>query len=178
MMTEKISALIDQQGSPRQKQAAFDHLLADDDACRVWQRYHLIGCVLRGEVRQTGTDLSVRIRAQLEREPTVLAPMRARAIPWKPVGLLALAASVALAAVLIVNPAFNPAGESGVNRIADNSDGAGFEQVGFEQAGFESTRFEPVFSEMLAQHGEFTSSPGLNGLVAYAKLVSNAPIKR
>ena len=171
MMTEKISALIDQRGTPRQKQAVFDHILADDGARRVWQRYHLIGCVLRGEVRQTGTDLSVRIRAQLEREPTVLAPMRARAIPWKPVGLLALAASVALAAVLIVNPAFNPAGESGVNRIADNS-------TGVEQAGFESTRFEPVFSEMLAQHGEFTSAPGLNGLVAYAKLVSNAPIKR
>ena len=176
MMTEKISALIDQRGTPRQKQAVFDHILADDGARRVWQRYHLIGCVLRGEVRQTGTDLSVRIRAQLEREPTVLAPMRARAIPWKPVGLLALAASVALAAVLIVNPAFNPAGESGVNRIADNS--VGVEKVGFEQGGVEQARFEPAFSEMLAQHGEFTSSPGLNGLVAYAKLVSNAPIKR
>ena len=173
MMTEKISALIDQQGTPRQKQAVFDHILADDGARRVWQRYHLIGCVLRGEVRQTGTDLSVRIRAQLEREPTVLAPMRARAIPWKPVGLLALAASVALAAVLIVNPAFNPAGEDGANRIADNSVGAGFEQASFEPARFEST-----LSEMLAQHGEFTSAPGLNGLVAYAKLVSNAPIKR
>lgn len=161
-MNEKISALIDHRGTPRQRQAVFDHILADDGARRVWQRYHLIGCALRGEVQQTGSDLSARIRARLEREPTVLAPMpvRARAIPWKSAGMLALAASIAMAAVITLNPAGE---EGGANRIADNRHGA---------------RFEQEFGEMLAQHGEFTSSPRLNGLVVYAKLVSNAPIER
>ena len=159
-MNEKISEIIDHRGTPRQRQSVFDHILADDGARRAWQRYHLIGCVLRGEVRQTGMDLSARIRTRLEREPTTLAPVPARATPWKSAGMLALAASIALAAVII----FHQAGEEdGTNRIVDNSHGA---------------RFEQAFGEMLAQHGEFTSSPGLNGLVVYAKLVSNAPIER
>ncbi len=182
-MNEKISALIDRQGTPRQRREAFDRLLADDGArrrrcrCQVWQRYHLIGCVLRGEVEQTGADLGERIRARLEDEPTVLAPVArsssartvARIISWKSAGLPALAASVALAAVITLQPTGEEgAGAGGANPIAgiaDTADGHG-------------ARFAQEVGEMLAQHGEFTSSPGLNGLVVYAKLVSNEPIER
>ena len=199
-MNEKISALIDHHTNPGQRPDLFDHILIDDGARKIWQRYHLIGCVLRGEVEQTGADLSERIRARLEDEPTVLAPLEpaapeqprsvvTRADAWKSAGMLALAASVALMAVI----ALKPAKVGGSNQIAHNDAGARFEQphfeqarveqADFEQAHFEQTRveqarFEQEFGEMLAQHGEFTSSPGLNGLVAYAKLVSNAPIER
>ena len=168
-MNEQISALIDRRENPRHQRDMFDHIMADDGARKVWQRYHLIGCVLRGEVECTGADLSVRIRARLEDEPTVLSPIRRLAlfrsplrmmprIPiWKSAGALALAASIALAAVITLNP------------IAPEQ-GAGLTDNG--------ARFEQEVGEMLAQHGEFTSSPGLNGLVVYAKLVSNEPIER
>ena len=168
-MNEQISALIDRRENPRHQRDMFDHIMADDGARKVWQRYHLIGCVLRGEVDRTGADLSVRIRARLEDEPTVLSPTRRLAllrsplrmmprIPiWKSAGALALAASIALAAVITLNP------------IAPEQ-GAGLTDNG--------VRFEQEVGEMLAQHGEFTSSPGLNGLVVYAKLVSNEPIER
>lgn len=174
MMNEKtselISALIDEQGNSQQREDALERILADDDACKVWQCYHLIGCVLRGEVEQTGADLSPRIRARLEDEPTVLAPAGAAAstrryarlltqvtqlTPWKSAGLLALAASIVLAVVLTLNP------------VAE--EGAG---------GPSSVSFAQEVDEMLTQHGEFTSAPGLNGLVGYAKLVSNVAITR
>ena len=195
-MNEKISALIDHHTNPGQRPDLFNHILIDDGARKTWQHYHLIGSVLRGQVGQTGADLSERIRARLEDEPTVLAPAElpapeqpapvvTRADAWKSAGMLALAASVALMAVIALKPATDG---GSTTHIAHNDAGAGFEQAHFEQAGFEQTRFEQThfeqarfeqeFGEMLSQHGEFTSSPGLNGLVAYAKLVSNEPIER
>ena len=38
--------------------------------------------------------------------------------------------------------------------------------------------FEDEFGQMLVEHGEFTATSGLNGLLAYAKLVSNASLDR
>ncbi len=183
-MNEKISALVDHQPHPEQRQDLFDRILADDAAGKVWQRYHLIGGVLRGEVQQTGADLSPRIRDRLEREPTVLAPAPgdpeampssapppppARADAWKSAGMLALAASLALVAVTMLKPEQEQGqGERAAASIAGNPvDG---------DSG--RARLAQEFGEMLAQHGEFSASPGLNGLIGYAKQVSNESIER
>ena len=172
-ISARISALVDQQDDPRQRRELFDRMAVDAGARKVWQRYHLIGCVLRGEVEHTGADLGERIRAQLAHEPAATEEMSAtrRYARWliqalaglvapfmKPAGMMALAASIALAAVIVVNLTGQ---EGNPNRIAADTE----------------TRFQTEVREMLAQHGEFTSSPGLNGLVVYAKLVSNAPIE-
>lgn len=174
-MSEKISALIDGRGNPEQRRDAFDRLLADDGARQIWQRYHLIGCVLRREVEHTGADLSAPIRARLEREasaPTLSPPppspspppqsVSGRAETWKSVGMLALAASIALIAVVSLKPSPQPAAQ-----LAAGGGG-----------GVAPTDFRREFNEMLSQHGEFTSSPGLNGLIVYAKLVNNGRIDR
>ena len=42
----------------------------------------------------------------------------------------------------------------------------------------EQQKFAQEFGEMLSEHGEFTASSGLNGLVAYAKLVSNQRLEQ
>jgi sigma-E factor negative regulatory protein RseA len=174
MMNEKISALVDQEGSPDEKHHLFDHILIDDDAHKTWQRYHLIGCVMRGEVEQIGPDLCGKIRSRLENEPTMLAPTgqstvvnlppradTARTEVWKSAGMLAIAASIALMAVITLKPAENVQ----TGQIASNATPT----VDLSA----KAMFEQEFGEMLVQHGEFTSSSGLNGLVAYAKLVSN-----
>ncbi len=181
-MNKKISEVVDHHATPGQRHAVFAHLVADARARKTWQCYHLIGCVLRGEVEQTGADLSARICARLEAEPTARVASRlpslahlsnrlsarlsaqwsARIPMWKSAGMLALAASVALLAVVtfqLLQPLAEP---GGVNRIAADS----------------NAKFRQEVGEMLTQHGEFTSSPGLNGLVVYAKLVSDEPIGR
>ncbi|MGI9310224.1 MAG: sigma-E factor negative regulatory protein [bacterium] len=164
---ERISELIDCQADAGARQAVFDHLLADDDAHAAWRRYHLIGCVLRGEVVRADADLGGRIRARLEHEPTVLAPTArasSRVVGWptgrRLGGALALAASIALVAVVALRPNDDVGGER-LARIAPAGE-----------------RFEQEVGEMLAQHGEFASAPGLSGLVVYAKLVSNESINR
>jgi len=163
-MSEKISELIDGRGSPGQRHHLFDHILADHDAGQAWRHYHLIGCVLRGEVTQ-GADLSVRIGRRLEEEPPVLAPVpgarRRFSKAWKPAAVLALAASLALVAVISLKPA---------------RDGGGAPVAQLAPA--PPARPGQEFREMLAQHGEFASSPGLNGLIVYAKLVNNRPLDR
>ncbi|MDD9856932.1 MAG: sigma-E factor negative regulatory protein [Gammaproteobacteria bacterium] len=164
-MSEKISELIDGRGSPDQRHHLFDHILADHGAGEAWRHYHLIGCVLRGEVAQTGADLSARIGRRLEQEPRVLAPVpgarRRFSMAWKSAGVVALAASLALIAVISLNPA---------------RDGGGTPVAQLAPA--QPARPGQEFREMLAQHGEFASSPGLNGLIVYAKLVGSQPLDR
>lgn len=171
-MNEKISRFIDENADPADVQAVFDRLLADDDAHDAWRDYHLIGNVMRGEVSQSGADLRERIRARLEQEPTVLAPSAARvsrlksgdAGVWKPTAILALAASVALLAVIVLQP---------TSMLSQNDIAAGNTSTHVDNA---SEGFQQEFNEMLAQHGRFTSSPGLGGLIGYAKFVSDEPI--
>jgi len=182
-MTETISELIDNRGAPERRQELFDHIIADHGAGRVWRHYHLIGCVLRGEIERHdagfAADLSARIEARLEAEPAVaeespppspIVPLRRRA--WTSAAkagaaaTLALAASLALVAVIVLRPGADSGG--GVASISPAAAPATIERV----------RFGAEFAEMLAQHGEFASSPGLNGLIVHAKFVNNQPLDR
>lgn len=185
-MSEKISELIDGRGAPAQRQDLFDHIIADHAAGRVWRHYHLIGCVLRGEVEQHGAgggiDLSARIEARLDAEsaepaePAESAAPVARFMPMRrawtaaaKAGAAATVATVALAAALAVVAVIvlRPGADSGGARVA-----------GTAPAAAERVRFGPEFGEMLAQHGEFASSPGLNGLIVHAKFVNHQPLER
>lgn len=134
---EKTSALLDNQIADQQQLASeLDVLLADEEACRSWQRYALIGQVMRGEAElNQPLDISAQVRSRLAAEPavkgTVVKPefgQRARpaansggtlinaASRWlKPAGSIAIAASVAVVAVLSVQqPLVDPAGTEGV----------------------------------------------------------------
>lgn len=177
-MTEKISELIDGRGAPNERRALFDHIIADQSAGRVWRHYHLIGCVLRGEVEPhnagCAADISARIEARIQAEPGVEAPpssvvpLRRRA--WTSAAkagaaaTLALAASLAVVAVIVLRPGT----DAGVASTTPAAAPAPMERV----------RFGREFGEMLAQHGEFASSPGLNGLIVHAKFVNHQPLER
>lgn len=72
-------------------------LRRDDELRAEWRDGHLIGAALRGE-RGLQLDVTARVMAALDTEPTVMAPVSRRA-PWqRPV--LALAASAAGVAVV------------------------------------------------------------------------------
>ncbi|MDD9885445.1 MAG: sigma-E factor negative regulatory protein [Gammaproteobacteria bacterium] len=192
-MSEKISELIDGRGAPAQRHDVFDHIIADPGAGRTWRRYHLIGCVLRGEVGPgpggagDGGDCCARIEARLEAEtmaadvvplpgatvaPAAAPKLRRRA--WTTAtktgaaATLALAASLALVAVMVLRPGTDGGGATPVAQRASSAAATHIQRVSFD----------PEFGEMLAQHGEFAASPGLNGLIVHAKLVSNEALDR
>lgn len=106
---EWVSASVDGE-TDRQTLA---ELAADTDSHAKWQRYHLMGDAMRDELPQAmPLDLSARIAAALEDEPTILAPKvereaptqapsRAVVVPFmRQLGQYGIAAAVALMAVV------------------------------------------------------------------------------
>ncbi len=171
-MKQKISELVDSEITDQEREVLFDDLVSGDHNDS-WHRYHLIGSVIRGDVSRADSDLSASIMTKLEHEPTVLAPVmikpksqQAKADVWKSVGMFAIAASLVLVAVVTLQPETeNLTG----NAIVSNSSTVESQ---------EQAQFSQEFDEMLVEHGEFSASPGLNGLIAYAKLVSDQQLKQ
>ncbi|WP_372869674.1 sigma-E factor negative regulatory protein [Shewanella sp.] len=106
---EWVSASVDGE-TDRQTLA---ELAADTDSRAQWQRYHLIGDAMRGDIPESlHLDLSSRIAAALEAEPVILAPQttqtnsgaqqqKALVVPFmRQLGQYGIAAAVALMAVV------------------------------------------------------------------------------
>ncbi|NQY64868.1 MAG: transcriptional regulator [Alteromonadaceae bacterium] len=104
---ETVSSLVD---NYQQNDAAFDELVNDSELSDTWDRYHLIGDVMRNDIPETfQLDLAGSIANAIEQEPTVLAPantsdsprnyieeLKAKVIQFaKPFGQVAIAASAA-----------------------------------------------------------------------------------
>lgn len=104
-MKTKISALMDGEIEDHDRTAAFRALRADPALRSDWSDYQCIGAVLRDD-GDPAIDLTARVMAALDEEPTVLVPSR-RSRGWQR-PLLALAASAAgvtLVGVLALSPA-------------------------------------------------------------------------
>jgi len=99
---ENISSLVD--GEVENKlddESCIDHLVANKTAKHSWESYHLISDALKRNLpRFIDNQLASRVMAELENEPTVLAPYRINSSIGKQVAGLAIAASVATVAVL------------------------------------------------------------------------------
>jgi len=85
---------------------SIDEIIKDKELSDTWGRYQLMGDIMRNDVPQTlQLDLSAKIAAAIDDEPTVLAPkntaksessFKARIINFvKPLGQVAIAASAA-----------------------------------------------------------------------------------
>ena len=101
---ELVSALADDHLVGRERREALSALDEHDQLRERWQRYHLIGDLMRGEATpapkpEPAFDLAARVRVELESEPHHLMPRR-RVTPTT-VGW-AMAASGVLAAVLLM----------------------------------------------------------------------------
>ena len=100
---ESVSSLVD---NYQVTDTELDNIAKDKEMSDTWQRYHLIGDMLRDDVPETlALDLSDEIAAAIEQEPTVLAPkastqvlatIKAKVVQFaKPAGQVAIAASAA-----------------------------------------------------------------------------------
>ncbi|GGB74551.1 anti-sigma factor [Shewanella inventionis] len=109
---EWVSAAVD--GEADDKTLA--KLSADVDSHAQWQRYHMIGDTMRGELPEAiDLDFSANIMAAIELEPTIIAPKAQQAEPeqiapaaktsnvvpfFKQFGQYAIAATVAMVAIV------------------------------------------------------------------------------
>lgn len=183
---EQLSAWMDA-GTAGAGTAMSDRLLSDGELSQVWERYHLIGDVLRNEMAPIDhASLTAAIHDRLREEPTILAPSVSRLNPtahhatrmrWA--AGMAMAASVA--AIVII----------GVTRVEQQS-GADIAQTGsatVERAPInlaaasrpsapERDVTEPAvdskINRYLADHSKFVASGGsLNGMVPLVTLISH-----
>jgi len=115
---ETVSSCVD---NYQQNDAAFDdnfdEICKDSHLSDTWERYHLMGDIIRNDVPASlQFDLSAQIAAAIDSEPTILAPkvaaiksnsfvkeLRGRVVQFaKPFGQIAIAASAAGIMVLSV----------------------------------------------------------------------------
>lgn len=109
---ETVSSLVDNLASSSQ---LLNEVSQDQQLAQAWQRYHLIGDVMRGDTpNQLHLDLADNIAKAIADEPTVLAPQnqtsmqrfKAKVVPlFKPLGQMAVAASAAGLMILGVQQA-------------------------------------------------------------------------
>lgn len=103
---ETVSSLLDNYQQETLDNDQLAEVVADDELSDTWQRYSLIGDVLRDETPQAiKLDLAADIAKAIEQEPTVLAPTpkislflsaKAKVVQFaKPIGQMAIAASAA-----------------------------------------------------------------------------------
>ncbi len=170
-MSQRLSELIDGELSPRELDDLCSGIAGRESELRRIERYQVIGAVLRNEnaeatVTCCRSRLAERIASRVAEEPEVgvaeaIPPQsRRRSARARRNGFwsgFAVAAGLAAVAVLVApgldeNPVDNPG-------LAQSTPGATAVTI---------QHLEPL----LVEHGEYTGSPGLNGLLAYAKFVS------
>lgn len=106
-MNEKISTLMDGELERDEAMQAIRHLGQDTNRRVLWDEYHLIGDVLRGESSgeiQRRKKCADAIFARLATEPTVLVPAAMKTIPVekKTRLVLAMAASIVTVSAIAV----------------------------------------------------------------------------
>jgi sigma-E factor negative regulatory protein RseA len=100
---QQLSALIDGELERDQTRFLFKRLQADDELTRCWSRWHAAGESLRGQgITPLRLDFAQRIAQALDAEAAPKRPAMAPLLRWA--GGFAVAASVALAALLAVDP--------------------------------------------------------------------------
>ena len=98
-MRESLSALLDDEANELEVQRVLAQIDDDEQLRHTWVRYSLARDALSGhKVHATDVDISARVRAALAEEPAASGSWKQR---WlRPVGSLAVAASVAATVVI------------------------------------------------------------------------------
>lgn len=107
-LNEQISALLDDELPSHEAASVLTRISQDRDLRQKWERYQMIGDVMRGEtIHLMAHDISDGVRRMIAQEPAIISiPKKAGAtVPWrsswiKPAAGAALAASVATLAVI------------------------------------------------------------------------------
>ena len=165
----KISEWMDGELDGNATRQQVERLKQDTELLQVWNTFHLIGDVMRGE-RALSPDFEHRLSARLAGEPTVLAP-RAPAIRRFSTFALSAAASVSAVALVgwlaYVNNLIGPQTE-----VAQAPDAPKPAAIAPEPQ-LASVPSDGTMNEYLIAHQEFSPSTELQGLAPYIRGVSS-----
>ncbi len=189
---EKISAYLDDDLSPEELESMAS--IEGKSEFGVASRYQMMGEVLRGELSDAAMiDISAQVREAIQNEETYAAEGSSRQTAkqprqplfdfsawFRPLGGLAVAASVALVMVVVVTQVDSPTGQ-GIgegNLVAD----AGQPMVNIPDnvrtVAVTSEETQPQIQQAvnldayLAEHAEFAAQDTLQGRMPYARAVS------
>ena len=173
-MKEKVSALLDGALDEAASVRMLDSLRRDAGLRREWERYSLIGDVLRDEPILSA-DFTSRLMLQLEGEPTVLAPARAEPRTGWVSHLMPIAASVmGVAAVGWVAMTLNNPGSPAAPLAALKKPQPVVAVVdSAASARLAAATTEPSVREYLIAHQAMAPSAAMPGVALYVRSVSD-----
>ena len=173
--SEEISASIDDELQPDALADVIQKIKEDEALRGVWDRYNLIGDIMRGEgVRLSAGGVADRVRQQLESEPAIIAAPQSEPRRWKrPAAGAALAASVAVAVVLTmpqpteVDPVSAPLQVVSAPQPINYREPTAMRWKNLAEPGVASK-----LNKYLVDHSEYASSGGMSGVLPYTSFVS------
>jgi len=194
-LNEKISSLVDGELNDVDSQQTVSILVGDKEKSCCWERYHLISDTIKRNLpRVVDCQLASRVMAELENEPTVLAPHshKPSSLSRRMAGL-AVAASVATVAVLGVQYMYQEDGSvparqmatisgSGMNTASapvspgfNNRDVQTVTQT-FEQSPLPAQTNKQIIQQIhryLIDHNQRASRGAVQGVMPYARIITD-----
>lgn len=173
--SEEISAFLDDELHPTAMSDIMQRVKDEEELRGVWDRYHLIGDVMRGEgVRLSAAGVADRVRSQLDTEPAIIAAPRQGPPRWmRPAAGAALAASVAVVAVLSLpqlgdlEPGSAPRQVASAPQPINYSEPTTMRWKNLAEPGVASK-----LNSFLVEHNEYASPGGMSGVLPYTSFVS------
>lgn len=175
---EHISSLMDGEISREASRFLVRRLGSDDELCATWARYHVVrDCLRHQDGGFAQEDLCSRVNQVLEKEDVQHGPRRSVARWLKPVAGMAIAASVALVAVMAVDPGQAPSVQSATG-IAENSTMESFTSPqGMSSANVSSQAVSSQkMNPYLLRHYQVTGSSSGRGFVAFVPVLVTSKV--
>ncbi len=181
-INERVSALLDNELPADETVELLGYLRECQGLQDTWDRYHLIGDLLRGEAISVWTsEISERVRRELESAPAIIAAPRTETVAndrsrwmWTLVGA-GMAASVA-ALIVFIAPHFLNGNTGDGAQVAEAVTTAPLFYVersgGTRWQNLSESALESRLNGYLMEHNKYASPSGIGGIFPYATFVS------
>jgi sigma-E factor negative regulatory protein RseA len=175
---EHLSSLMDGELSQETGLFLTRRVCADEELGQTWERYHLIRDCLRssgehGSVARVSMQIDALLPGELHAEPEVATGASKAAPTWlKPLSGLAVAASVALAAILVVLPQSDPTNPEAVAQPFSSPNTLNTGPAVSQPASFNGGNQR--LNNYLIRHNQVAGSVGRQGSLALIPIVSGA----
>ena len=206
---EQISSLVDGEFDRTSDiESHLDYLIKDKELRSRWERYCLIADTLKRKLPPViDRQLASRVMAELENEPTILAPRRINASFGKRIAGLAVAASVATVAVLGVQYSYKedviapapqialiqgsktqgkklPSNNEFIHRDVQtvtqtvNSSDSSAQRLLQQHPSQIINEYHPNLNKYLLNHNQRASRGVVQGVMPYARIITDSELER